>query len=359
MPDGTTRWQQWSDRALFDEEKQVTEFQSVGRDITDRKLAEEALKESETKFKVLAEKSLVGVYIVRNGVFTYVNPRFARIFGYRVDEMVGRIGFDDLTLPDDLPIVQERIRKISGEQDYPHFEFRGVRRDGEVITLEVYGSETAIQGTRGIIGTLLDISDRKKMEVSLKEKVNYVQALMDTIPAPVFYRDTDGIYQDCNRAFEELVGLPKEEIIGKTIHYFFPKEYADIYKEKDNLIISHPHIQRYEFAITDARGAVHDVLFSKTALFRADGGVGGIVGAILDISDRKKMEVSLKEKVNYVQALMDTIPAPVFYRDTDGIYQDCNRAFEELVRSSEGRDHRKDYLGLLPEVLRRPLQAQG
>jgi PAS domain S-box-containing protein len=332
MPDGTVRWQQWSDRALFDDEGWVTEYQSVGRDITDRKRAEEALKESETKFKVLAEKSLVGVYVVRNGTFTYVNPRFAHIFGYRVDEMVEVMGFDDITLADDLAVVREMMLEMtSGVQGSPHFEFRGVRKDGETITVEVYGSQTAIQGAQGIIGTLLDISDRKKMEVSLKEKVNYVQALMDTIPAPVFYRDTDGIYCDCNRAFEELVGLRKEEIIGKTIWDFFPRFYADHYKYKDELIIEHPHVQRYEYELQNTRGEKYDVLFSKTALFRADGTVAGIVGVIVDISDRKKMEVSLKEKVNYVQALMDTIPAPVFYRDTDGIYHDCNRAFEELV----------------------------
>ncbi|MDN7024898.1 PAS domain S-box protein [Methanoculleus sp. FWC-SCC1] len=332
MPDGTIRWQQWSDRALFDDERRVIEYQSVGRDVTDRKRAEEALKDSETRFKVLAEKSLVGVYIVRNGIFTYVNPRFAHIFGYRVDEMVGVRGFDDLALADDLAVVRDMLQKMrTGAEGFPHFEFRGVRKDGETITAEVYGSETAIQGSQDIIGTLLDISDRKKMEVSLKEKVNYVQALMDTIPAPVFYRDTDGIYQDCNRAFEELVGLPKEEILGKTIWDFFPRFYADHYKYKDDLIIEQPHVQRYEFELQNTRGEKYDVLFSKTALFRADGSVAGIVGVIVDISDRKKMEVSLKEKVNYVQALMDTIPAPVFYRDTDGIYQDCNRAFEELV----------------------------
>ncbi len=189
------------------------------------------------------------------------------------------------------------------------------------------------------------------MEVSLKEKVNYVQALMDTIPAPVFYRDTSGTYHDCNKAFEDLVGLKKDEIVGKTIWDFFPKEYADTYKVKDDLIVANPHIQRYEFAITDVQGSVHEVMFSKTALFRADGSIAGIVGVILDISNRKKMEISLKEKVNYVQALMDTIPAPVFYRDTKGTYHDCNRAFEELVSLKRDEIIGKTIWDFFPEPL--------
>ena len=76
----------------------------------------------------------------------------------------------------------------------------------------------------------------------------------------------------------------------------------------DDRIVANPHIQRYEYEITNSTGKRYDVMFSKTALFSADGSIAGIVGVIMDISERKEMEVSLKEKVNYVQALMDTIP---------------------------------------------------
>ena len=165
------------------------------------------------------------------------------------------------------------------------------------------------------------------MQIDLQEKVNYVQALMDTMPAPVFYRDTKGIYHDCNRAFEELVGLSKAEIIGKTIHDFFEKDLADHYAMMDQKIVDNPHVQLYEYEINNAKGERSDVLFSKTARFAADGTVDGIVGVIMDISERKKMERELIEEVNFVQALKDTIPAPVFYRDVNGIYHDCNLAF--------------------------------
>ncbi|TAJ45679.1 PAS domain S-box protein [Methanofollis fontis] len=330
LDDGVMRWQQWVDRAIFDGNSTLIEYQSVGRDTTDRKLAEEALRDSENKFKVLSEQSPVGIYILRSGRLTYVNPRFAEMFGYTAEEMSDNMPLLHIVHPVDRPFVAEKMRERS-EGSGDTYEFRGVRSDGNMITAEVHGSVTTIEGEKVIIGTILDITERKTMEIDLKEKVNYVQALMDAIPAPVFYRDTHGIYHDCNRAFEELVGLAKNEIIGKEIHDFFPREYADIYKEKDGLIIERPHVQRYEFAITDRDGQKIDVLFSKTALMTADGSVAGIVGVIMDISERKKMEIDLKEKVNYVQALMDAIPAPVFYRDTHGIYHDCNRAFEELV----------------------------
>ncbi len=331
MADGEVRWQQWSDRAIFDPQGRVLEYQSVGRDVTEKKRFEEALSESEHKFKVLAERSLVGIYIIVNNRLTYANPRFAEIFGRPIELLLGTV-FEDLIAVVDQAAVGLYLWELgSSESGTAHAEFNGHTPSGRPIVIEVYGSRTVIGGSAGIIGTVLDITDRKGMEKALIEKVNYVQALMDTIPAPVFYRDTDGVYQDCNRAFEGLVDLPRSEILGKTIHDFFPKEYADVYKEKDALIINRPYLQRYEFAITDANGVEHDVMFSKTAQLRADGTVAGVVGVILDISDRKEMERELSEQVNYVKALMDTIPAPVFYRDCAGVYRDCNRAFEALV----------------------------
>ncbi len=123
--------------------------------------------------------------------------------------------------------------------------------------------------------------------------------------SPVFLRDINGVYEDCNKAFEELVGMSRDEIIGKTIHDFFPKELADHYRHKDDLIIETPHVQQYEYVITNAAGETIEVLFSKTALLRTDGTVGGIVGVIFDISARKKLERDLEESAEKFRTLAE------------------------------------------------------
>ncbi len=331
MADGEVRWQHWSHRAVLDVHGQVIESQSVGRDVTERKRFEAALSESEHRFKVLAERSPAGIYIAVNNCLTYVNPRFAEIFDSPVDHLIG-LTFDDLvTRADRRSVVPFLQTLVAGDVETAHAEFSSRTRSGRPIVVEVHGTRTMIDGEAGIIGTALDITGRKGMERALLEQVNYVHALMDTIPAPVFYRDTDGVYLDCNRAFEELVGLSKELIQGKRIHDLFPKELADVYQEKDAKIVARPHLQQYEFTITDAAGVTHEVLFSKTAQIRADGSVAGVVGVILDISERRRMEVELSEQVAYARALMDTIPVPVFYRDCAGVFRDCNRAFEALI----------------------------
>jgi len=137
------------------------------------------------------------------------------------------------------------------------------------------------------------------------EFAQYIQALLDAIPAPVFYRDTRGMYRDCNKAFEDLIGHPKFSIIGRSVYDFYPKELADHYRDMDKLIIKKPYIQQYEYVITDAKGDIHDVLFSKSALLSHDGTVIGIIGVILDVSDRKKLERIIIENEEKYRTLAD------------------------------------------------------
>jgi PAS domain S-box-containing protein len=132
--------------------------------ITEHKRAEEALRESEDKFRILVEKALVGVYLIQDGLFKYVNPKGADILGYTVDELVMQptTGF---VAPEDWPMVREYFRmRLSGEVDSLHYELKMVKKGGEVILVEAYGSQIIYNGQPAILGTLLDISDRKRAE---------------------------------------------------------------------------------------------------------------------------------------------------------------------------------------------------
>jgi PAS domain S-box-containing protein len=133
-------------------------------DITEHKRAEEALRESEDKFRILTEKAIVGVYLIQDGVFKYVNPRGADILGYTVDELTMKPP-KDFVAPEDWPMVREYFRqRLSGEVDSLHYELKMVKKGGEVIIVEAYGSQIIYNGQLAILGTLLDISDRKRAE---------------------------------------------------------------------------------------------------------------------------------------------------------------------------------------------------
>lgn len=156
---------------IFDTEGNVTRVLHVNRDITERKRMEDSLKESEMKFRNLVEESLVGVYIIQERIFRYVNPKMAAIFGYDVEELVDLKGPADVVTAEDWPIVEENIHKrINGEIESLNYEFRGRTKQGSVINLEVYGSMTTYQGRPAIIGTLLDVTDRKMALEALREQ---------------------------------------------------------------------------------------------------------------------------------------------------------------------------------------------
>ncbi|NOY99741.1 MAG: PAS domain S-box protein [Chloroflexi bacterium] len=153
-------------------------------DITERKRAENALREAEAKFKGLAEKSLVGIYIIQDGLFRYVNPRLAEIFGYTTDELIDRLGPKDLTTPEAWPTVNENLRKrLSGEANTLHYVFDGLRKDGEQIIAEAFGTRTTLGDQPAVIGTLLDITGRVQADADLRRRLAELEVLYENSQA--------------------------------------------------------------------------------------------------------------------------------------------------------------------------------
>ena len=111
--------------------KQLKKMQQLVADLTSWKNEHESLadelKQSELKFRKLSEKSVVGIYLIQDGLLKYLNPKFAHIFGYKVDEIINKLEVKAIIFPEDWPIVEENIRKrISGEVESIHFQFREV-----------------------------------------------------------------------------------------------------------------------------------------------------------------------------------------------------------------------------------------
>ncbi|MBK5276033.1 MAG: PAS domain S-box protein, partial [Desulfuromonadales bacterium] len=130
--------------------------------------AAETLLESENRFRNLSEDALVGIYIIQDSFFRYVNPKMAEIFGYAVEEIVDKLSPRLLVLDEDWPTVRDNLQKrLSDEQRSIHYEFRGVRKDKEIVIIEVFGSRTMILGKPAVIGTLLDITERKSGELEI------------------------------------------------------------------------------------------------------------------------------------------------------------------------------------------------
>jgi PAS domain S-box-containing protein len=132
--------------------------------------------------------------------------------------------------------------------------------------------------------------------LALKKQVQFQQVLIDSIPVPVFFKDTDLNYSGCNAAFEQSIGLNKKEIVGKTVFDILPRKFARIHHQEDLLTLQTNTVQIYEMSSVYADGKEHDILVFKTLFNNLDGSVGGMIGTNLDITERKQAELQLEQR---------------------------------------------------------------
>lgn len=149
----------------------------------------------------------------------------------------------------------------------------------------------------------------------MRESLALLQQLMDSIPNPVFFKNAEGVYTGCNRAFEEYLGIPRDSILGKTVFDVAPREMAEIYTEMDRRLLESAETQTYEAQVRYAGGSLRDVIFNKAVFRDRDGQVAGIVGVMQDITDRRRMEKELK-RVNreldaYTSAVSHDLRNPI------------------------------------------------
>jgi diguanylate cyclase (GGDEF)-like protein/PAS domain S-box-containing protein len=157
-------------------------------------------------------------------------------------------------------------------------------------------------GNSAIVGTMIDNTDRRRAEIEVREQLNFIAQLVETIPSPVFYKDEQGHYLGCNRAFEQFIGFPRQQLIGKSVRDIAPNELAELYFAADNALFDQPGVQTYEAVVQSADMVLRDMVIYKATFNKSDGSVGGLVGVMLDITDRKASD----ERIRYL-AMYDTM----------------------------------------------------
>lgn len=274
----------------------------------------------------LLSNELSGVYVIQGDRFIFVNQRLADLFGYTPEVLCAGMGPTQLIAPAYQPLAKREIdRRLSGEVKSSFFNFEGVRSDGSRLDVEVFGVATTFSGKPAIIGILLDVSERCKAERAVADQLRFIEQLVDTIPSPVFFKDESGRYLGCNAAFEDYLGQTRDQIIGRSVYDIAPKDLADRYFAADEALFRQGGKQTYEASIAYADGTRHDVVFNKATFNNARGELGGLVGVMLDISERKRMEQAVWHEANY--DALTGLPNRRLFHD---------RLREEVKRSQRG-----------------------
>jgi PAS domain S-box-containing protein len=137
--------------------------------------------------------------------------------------------------------------------------------------------------------------ERHRTERALEEQLHFMRQLLDAIPTPIFFKDAAGRYLGCNASFASTLGIAPQTIIGKTVYDISPRALAEVYDAADRDLIEKRGVQVYEAAVRVADGSLRDVVFHKATFSNADGTLGGLVGVILDITERKRAEERYRE----------------------------------------------------------------
>ncbi|MBI5189398.1 MAG: response regulator [Nitrospirae bacterium] len=176
------------------------------RDVTARRLMEEALRESEAKFRGLVEGGGVGVVIVQDGRFAYVNPRYAEIVGYTPSELMALPDVLQVIHPDDRAVVAENIRKrVEGEVLSIRYQFRMLHKDGHTVHVETHGTRTIFDGRPAVVGSAIDVTERKKAEDELISRNQELHALNSVANIIASNLDMDTTLDMC---MDSILSLP-------------------------------------------------------------------------------------------------------------------------------------------------------
>ncbi|HWC59669.1 MAG TPA: PAS domain S-box protein, partial [Verrucomicrobiae bacterium] len=288
-----------------------------------RKVAERTAtwQQSEAKFRSLVEQSLVGVYIIQDGRFIYANPRMASIYGYTVEEFTTPgVNVRDTVHEEDWPIVENQIkRRLAGEIASAHYTLRARRKDGFLINVEVLGSPGKYNGKSAILGTTIDITERKMAEAKLAEASNLLETLLANSPDQIYFKDLQSRFVRVSKGFEKLFNLADvKELTGKTDFDFFNTDHArEAFQDEQEIIrTGNPIINKVETE-THPDGRVTSALTTKLPWRDHNGKIIGTFGISKDVTAVKEAEAKLAYERDLFHALLENFPDVIYFKDLE------------------------------------------
>ncbi len=277
---------------LKDSKGEIFGVCGIARDISAYKEAEKALLESETRFRLLTESSLVGVYLIQDGTLKYVNPAFARIFGYKRSEIVNKLSPLDLVYPEDRPLVEKEIRRrLEGRVKKVHYTFRGQRKDGGIVECEALGVRAIFMGKPAILGTILDVTEKKKIIEALKRSEKRFRAIVENSNDLIWILDRNGCFLYANRRAQEVTGYSLDEWRGKSfVSLLLPEDVEPALKLFQEVLRGKSN--HCEARIFRKDGSILCISFNSVPIIE-DGKVVSSIYLGQDITQRKELERKL------------------------------------------------------------------
>jgi two-component system sensor histidine kinase/response regulator len=317
-----------------------TYVMGIFRDITERKRAEEALRESEELFKSLAEQSPNMIYVNKMGEVVYANEMCEKVMEYTREEIYSP-DFDFLVLiaPESIDTVKKNFSRHMRGGEVAPYEHSLITKEGRRI--EAIGATKLIKykGERALLGIITDITERKRMEEALQREATKLSAMISGMEEGVVFADAQDHIIEANPHFSKLVGLDRGEIIGKTLWDFYHGALADELHDHTERFRAQPDsppviIQR---ALGDAQ-----VILRIQPIYR-DQVYDGVLLNIIDVTElvnaKREAEEASRAKSEFLANMSHEIRTPM-----NGII-----GMTELMLDTELTTHQREYLNMVED----------
>ena len=328
-------------RPVRDDRDRITSWVGFNLDISGRKEAEDALRESEARFRGTFENAAVGIANVgMDGAWLRVNQRLCEILGYSRAELLQK-NFQEMTHPEDLPFNLDRFTALMrGEIDTYQLEKRYLHKDGHAVWVNL---TTAVQRDQAgnpayCIAIIEDIGARKRAERALRESEARLRRTVEYAPFPIMVHAEDGEVVHLSQAWLDLTGYAREEI--GTIAAWTERAYGErkevVRADIDQLYALDRAVDEGEYLIRTADGRTRVWTFSSAPLGSDDRGRRLVVSMAADVTERKEAERALRESEVRMRALLDASQDEILLMSTEGEVLAINKAAERRLAKRMG-----------------------
>ncbi|MHA2360027.1 MAG: PAS domain-containing protein, partial [Candidatus Thorarchaeota archaeon] len=291
---------------------------------------------AEKKYKLLSEQSIQGLTIIQNDRYVYVNPAFAFIVGYTVDEILAMSsdeGWNLIHNDDKNYLLRLASDRRNGQPIPMPYEYRFVRRDGSIRWVHAFSSNIEFEGAKALQVLVIDVTEAKVAEEKLRASQEMLRTVMNTIPEYVFWKDLDSIYLGCNENFAMVSGVETpDNIIGKTdFDLAWRKVESELFRALDKEVIKTDRPQMHIISPQlQADGRKAWIEANIVPLHDDEEKVIGVIGTYQDITEKRLVEDTLrKSEAKYRSLAEQSVQGITIVTAEKFLYY--NPAFRDLV----------------------------
>jgi PAS domain S-box-containing protein len=334
---GSIVWLSTSGVPIVADDGKLLGYRGVDVNITERKRTEELLKDSVAKYRDFAESLPEIVFeIDAKGNLVFVNQKASQITGYSQDELGNNFNFIRLVVPDEREKAIANIKRLLSGENVGSNEYNLVKKDGAVFPVMIWATPRIVQNkVAGLRGIVVDISEHKKAEESLRETKEYVDNLLNYANAPIIVWDNEKKITLFNNAFEAFTGYSKESMLRENIEVLFPASHKTRILETIGKATRGEKWQSVEVPILCKDGQTGIALWNSANVTDKDGNIVATIAQGQNITERKKAEAALRQSEERYRSVFENSIDGVMISQPDGSILSANPVACRMLGMSE------------------------